>query len=139
MIVTLHLPENLRELVEKVAAASKVSEEDVLLDWLNRPLPYPNKDSYETILASVDTFSNVQLWTLVYRTIPDEDEARYHFLKEKGDLSDDEKAELESIVELTNINILLRAKALVVLKERGEDINIFLERDLIAPAAKGAG
>jgi hypothetical protein len=130
MIVTLNLPENLRELVEKVAAASKVTEEEVLLEWLNRPLPYPSKDSYEGILASMDSFSNIQLWTLVYRPISDEDEARYQLLKEKDSLSNSERAELEAIVELTNINVLLRAKALALLKERGENINSYLERDL---------
>lgn len=130
MIVTLKLPDNLHELAEKVAAASNVTEEAVLLEWLERPIQQPSKDDYESLLETFENYSNIQLWTLVYRHIAEKDEERYQVLKEKGSLSHDEKAELESIVELTSINILFRAKALALLKERGEDLKIFLERDL---------
>jgi hypothetical protein len=87
MIVTLNLPENLHELVEKVATASKLSEEEVLLEWLKRPLLYPSKADYETILEDIPSLSNIQLWTLVYREIPVEDEERYQEIYEKHELA----------------------------------------------------
>jgi hypothetical protein len=126
MIVTLNLPENLHELVEKVATASKLSEEEVLLEWLKRPLLYPSKADYETILEDIPSLSNIQLWTLVYREIPVEDEERYQEIYEKHEsgeiLTQSEEKHWRFVADLGLIVGTSRLKALLTLKERGEDV-----------------
>jgi hypothetical protein len=47
-----------------------------------------------------------------------------------GELALEERTELDTIVDLTNLNIAVRGHALVQLKARGENIDYFLKRKL---------
>jgi hypothetical protein len=131
-MVTIHLPETMETLMKQVAGASGASHEEILLTWLSQPLAHPGPETLEAFLASLESYSSLNLWTLVYRQLPTEQEQRYQELMEKaeirGNLSSEEQTDLEHIIELTNLNVAIRGEALVLLKERGENIDYFLKR-----------
>lgn len=130
----VHLPEDMASLLNKVSEASGVSSEDILLEWLIHPVPRPNEDNLEALLEDLNDYSDVLLWTVVYRELEKTQEKRHQELVEKHEMSHElseyEQMEWDNLVEIAETNMLLRSKAMEILKERGQNIDHFLNREL---------
>lgn len=131
---TVHLPEDMETLLHQVAEASGMTSEAILLEWLLHPVPRPNEDSLETLLEALSDYSDLLLWTVVYRNLEAGQEQRYQELVSKHEsgheLSESEYTEWRRLVDLADACMLLRSRALTILKERGHNIEPFLNREL---------
>lgn len=132
---TVYLPEKLDTLLQQVALASQVSTEDVLLSWIQQPIPSLKLDyKVDAYLTEIDNYDTVQLWTVVYRSLPNDVEMRHKQIVTKHEvgyeLNEDEKADWQYSSALSELDMLLRAKALAKLKEDGENLDIYLKREL---------
>ncbi|MDE2635586.1 MAG: hypothetical protein OXI30_04410, partial [Chloroflexota bacterium] len=70
-----------------------------------------------------------QLWALIYQRLTQSQDSRMRDLLYRGSegtLTKQEKAELKYHVDLVDRQMLLRSRALVLLKERGHDIDSYL-------------
>lgn len=116
------------ERLRRVAQHSGASLETVLLEggeWLYTK-DTPDK---EAMLKRLDTLSDVQLWTVVYQRLMPQDQARYEELRDhlkQQPLRAIEEAELDHLVALIDYQMLLRSKALLLLKERGYDTENYI-------------
>jgi hypothetical protein len=81
-------------------------------------------------MTNLDDHSNEQLWAVVYdRMLPSQSQ-RLHDLSEKNkwvELTVVEEVELDQLIDLADDNMLLRSEALVLLKQRGEDVDTYLK------------
>lgn len=123
--VLLDLPDEMYERVRQIAEDSRRPVENILLESLvllfgESPLT-PQQ---------IETFSDAQLWAVVHRPLAWPLDARLRELtarSKRGDLTQDEQTELERLVDQVDNYILLRSKALLLLKERGHDIETRLK------------
>lgn len=133
-MVTVHLPEALNTLLERVIVASGETSESVLLDWILHSVPIPNAENFNQLLDNMSDYSQIQLWTVVYLELPPEIEARHQAIVEKHDegqkLTPQEQTDWDYSVELGEIYTVLRSKALSLLQKSGTNIDIFLNREL---------
>lgn len=120
--LTIQIPEEMYERAQQVAEESHRSIESVVLNTL--ALLYGALPE-EVDLTPLETFTDEQLWRIVWRPLPFALETRLDELSELGDwgkLTDAQKAELDQLVAEVNRYVLIRSKALVVLKKRGHDV-----------------
>jgi hypothetical protein len=129
--MTIELPAELYERVRQVAERSGVSEETAFLEgmsWFYTVVPY-NK---EAVFQKLPSFSNTQLWAIVYQRLNAQDDDRLTELLEKnqaGLLEEHEKLDRDALIKLIDYQVLLRSKALVLLKERGQDADGYFYAD----------
>lgn len=126
--VLLQLPEALYERVQRAAQESNRPVETVLLDSLS--LLFGDLPDTKTFTRQyLETLSGEQLWAIVYRPLIESVDKHLQELtgrSKEGNLSDDELAEMERLVGQVDDYIVLRSKALVLLKERGHDVERYL-------------
>ena len=75
-------------------------------------------------------FSDEQLWMMVQQRLTPKQDARWRELADRGNrgvISDLEVTELEAWVARVDNQMLLRSRALLLLKQRGHDINRYFE------------
>ena len=119
--ILLQLPDELYERLREIADDSQRPMESVLIDSLallfgDLPTITPQQ---------LATFSDEQLWALVHRLIAWPQDARLRELTalgKQGTLSQADQAELESLVDAYDQYVLLRSQALLLLKQRGYDV-----------------
>lgn len=84
------------------------------------------------VSAVLKNLSDEQLWTVINQRLPSDEDQRLSLLIEKGkavDLSAQETAELEALIKKENQQMVIRSKALVLLKQRGHDIDSYLAEE----------
>ena len=121
--VTLDLPEDLYERVRQAAADSHKPLESVLVETI--ALLFGDESINDLSPNKLDTFTDVQLWAVVQRRLAWPQDARLReltVLGKSGALTADEQVELERLVGVVNHYVLLRSKALLLLKQRGHDV-----------------
>ena len=121
--VTLELPEELYERVRQAAQDSQRSVESVLMDTI--ALMFASDVSEALSPDDLETLHDEQLWAIVYRPLAWPQDTRLRELTalgKSGALSGDEQAEMEMLIDAVDRYVLLRAKALLLLKERGHDV-----------------
>ncbi len=123
--VTLQLPDELYESVQAAAEASERPLEEVLLESIGVLFRRPSAD-LERMLAELADYSDSQLWAVVYRRLPWTQSLRLRELNAKGELTDAEQSELEQLIDLVDRYMLLRSEALLLLKQRGQDVDTYL-------------
>jgi hypothetical protein len=72
----------------------------------------------------------VQLWAIVYRRLAWNQSLRLHELSTKyksDELSTDEQVELDALLDRNDHYMLLRSEALLILQQRGADIQSYLQ------------
>ena|SRR5579859_1793831 len=122
--VILQLPDDLYERVRQVAQESHRPLESVLVDSLTLlfgDLP----DNAELTPQTLATFSDEQLWALVQRSLAWPQDVRLRELTalgKQGNLTTEEQAEMERLVDQVDRYILVRSQALLLLKQRGHDV-----------------
>lgn len=125
--VSLDLPEELYERVNRVAQDTNRPVERVLLESLDLLFG----DSAD-VMESLDSYSDEQLWAVVYRQFAWPYDTRLRELtaqSKERQLTDDEGTELEKLVRLWDQYVLHRTQALVLLKQRGYDLDKLLQSD----------
>ncbi len=122
--VLLQIPEELYERVRQIAENSNRSLEAVLLESLT--LIFGNLPDEEVLTPELlETFADDQLWTIVRRPFASTPDNRLRELTEaskQGHLTDNEQAEMETLIEAVDRYVFLRSKALLLLKQRGYDV-----------------
>jgi hypothetical protein len=121
--VLINLPDQLYERIQQVAEASERSIEAVLLESLD--ILFANDVPDTTEPGELSSYADEQLWAIVERRLPWPQSIRLHELSEKSALSDDERQELEQLLDLTDRLMLARSEALRILKARGHNIDRF--------------
>jgi hypothetical protein len=105
--------------------------ETVLVESLSTLFtPPPASANIATLLAALPDYPNVQLWAVVYRRLPWTQSLRLRELSAKGQqgaLTHTEQAELEQLLEWVDRDMLLRSEALLLLKQRGQDVDAYLK------------
>lgn len=133
--ITLELPDELIERAKKQAKQTKQPVENVLVQQLevafSDPLPIlPSNEQAE--LDALKYLSNDALWTIAREQMPRDQQNRMQVLMDgntMGTLSEQEFAELESLVEQGHRVMLRKAKAAALLTENGYKVT---PQDMIA-------
>lgn len=130
-LVTLNLPDELYERVQREADARQRSIEslvvetlDILFDHTVQPL------NLDQELEELADYTDTQLWAVVHRRLSWQQSLRLHELNAKAKLetlSEAEDDELEHLLALNDGYMLLRSDALLKLKQRGHDIDAYLK------------
>jgi hypothetical protein len=120
--IELQLPPEIQERAEQIAKESNRSLEDVLLEGLSLLFGQLNQISPDNLNA----YSDEQLWAVVHQRLAWPQESRLRELSalgKRGQITEREKLELEELITVVDHTTLLRSKALLLLKERGHDID----------------
>jgi hypothetical protein len=123
--ISIDLPAEPYDRVNRVAELSRCSIEQALLEGM----PWLYTTVFADILTSLEkleSLSTIELWAIVYQRLRMEDESRFEELKQIDQRTNTEQHEIESLLGLLDYQILLRSKALAVLKERGQAIDLYL-------------
>jgi hypothetical protein len=122
--VLLQMPEELYERVRQIAESSNRSLENVLLESLEFMFgELPGQDDLTPEI--LETFADDQLWAVAHRPFASIQDARLRELTENSKeraLNRDEQNELEMLIDAVDRYVLLRSKALLLLKQRGYDV-----------------
>ncbi len=129
--VTLHIPDALYQAVEKAAQASERPVENVLLDSISLFVNYPQtSQQLDKWLEQLGGYTDAQLWNVVYHRLAENDALRLSELSEKnkqGTITTQEENELTNLVHLVDRDMLLRSEALLLLQQRGHDVESYLK------------
>ncbi|MBK9124894.1 MAG: hypothetical protein IPM16_17490 [Chloroflexi bacterium] len=121
--VTLDVPESVYSRAEQMATVGNQRVQDVLIAELLQALDTGGPalpESEEAELAALRYLSNDALWTIARERLPQDVEARLgDLLERKGDLTDDERAETEVLIERADRLMVRRAEAAMLLSRRG--------------------
>jgi hypothetical protein len=122
--VLLQLPEDLYERVRQIAEESKRPLENVLLDSLTLLFgDWPDEATFNP--QFLETLTDEQLWAIVHRALAWPQDIRLRELTalgKQGNLSAEEQTEMERLVNQVDRYILVRSQALMLLKQRGQDV-----------------
>jgi hypothetical protein len=126
--VELHIPAEVYERATQIARASNRSVESVLLDGLN--LLFGALPDSKLSPDKLNTYTDEQLWAIVHQRLAWPQDTRLReliALGQQGQLKDNEIAEMERLVDLVDHQMLLRSEALLLLKQRGHDVEAKLK------------
>ena len=124
----LKVPAAIYERAEEIAGETNCTAESILLESLAM-LFSPDSDDVDDPDA-LSGFNDEQLWMIVQQRLTPKQESRLSELADGGNrgiLSDEEITELEAWVARVDHQMLLRSRALLLLKQRGHDINRYFE------------
>ena len=108
---------------QEIARASNRSVEEVLVESL--ALLFGTLPDADTAPDALKGYSDEQLWAVVHQHLAWPQDARLRelvALGKQGQVSDEEKAELGRLIDLVDRYMLLRSQALVLLKQRGYEV-----------------
>jgi len=126
--VTLDLPSTLYSRVEQRAARAQRSVEEELLDVLTSALP-ASEDlpaDLAAALAPLALLDDTALWRAAQSHLPADAASRLealHFKRQSVGLSDTEATEVARLVRQYERAMLVRARAVALLKQRGQDVS----------------
>ena len=125
--VELEIAPEIEEYVRVIAESENCSIESILQEGL--ALLFGNNSIVEYQLNRLSDCTDEQLWALIYQRLTQSQDYRMRELLDRGTegkLTDQENAELKYYVDLVDRQMLLRSRALVLLKERGHDIDVYV-------------
>lgn len=127
--ITLDLPETVYQSAKRAADALNRPVEEVLAATLVAVWP-PLIDVPPDMvgrLSQLNILPNSELWQAARTTLTPEQQQHLEVLNDKqqreGELTSEERAEQESLLKAYGETILLRAQALLLLKQRGYDVS----------------
>lgn len=133
--IVLTLPEELSTRARQIAESTAQPVEQVLLEHLqtlSAPLPSLPPDEQKE-LDALHNLSDDTLWTIARDQMPDEAQSRAQALMDKntqGSITDDERAELNELVERADRLMVRKAEAATILRGRGYS---FTQQDFKPP------
>lgn len=129
--ITLDLPDELYERIQ--AEASQRPVEIVALETLGAVFRQPldqNGGDLDELLAEMAEYHDSQLWAIVRRRLSWMQSLRLRELSAKRKqeaLTPDEERALNQLLNLVDRQMLLRSEALLLLKQRGQDVESYLK------------
>lgn len=123
---TLHLSEDVLKRLRETAKAVNRPIEDVITDSIE--VMFSSPESAISPEELVD-FSDAELWGVVHRRLATSVQTRLEELAALGRvhaLSPDEEQERDHLMEAYDRYVLLRSHALLLLKQRGHDVDRWL-------------
>ena len=126
--VELQIPAEIYERARQIASDSNRSLESVLLDGL--ALLFGDLPDTSLSPDALNDYTDEQLWAVVHQRLAWPQDARLReliALGKQGQLTTDEQAEMEQLVDMVDHQMLLRSEALLLLQQRGHDVK-FLNR-----------
>jgi len=135
--ITLTLPDNVLQPVQRVAQATKQSVEELLVTALQAALPSledlpPDVVQHLVILESLD---DQTLWRVMLETVPLDQQQRLHdllFRNQAGMLTDTEREQLDLLQQQADLVMLRKAHAAVLLRFRGKRVPTLAELSQLA-------
>jgi len=132
--ITLTLPDDVFQPLQRVAQATHQPVEDLLLTALQVSLPPLEGLSAETIedLTTLETLSDQALWEVMRETVPPDQQKQLHELLERhrsGPLTETERERLAALQQSADLVMLRKARAAVLLRFRGKRIPTLAELD----------
>jgi hypothetical protein len=129
--VTITLPEPIYQRVKRQSQLMQRSIADELVAAVASSLPEQETlpPDIEQELSELHLFTDEELWRAARMTVPVDKAGRMQILVEKQQLeglTDSEKQETAVLSHFFNRVMLVRAKAAVLLKERGHDVDQLL-------------
>lgn len=137
--VTVQVPESLYDLLRQRAAEAARTVQEELLDALGKQLAADEStaDRMRSVLKPMDQYVDSQLWEVARTRLSAASNERSQELNDKQreiGLSPAERVELESLLTQYEWHVLLRSKALAILKNRGHDISPLITSPPTVPA-----
>jgi len=126
--IRLNLPQHLYERLYELAQTNERPIESVVIERLSLGL-----DDHPDLSAFIE-LSDDQLWAVVNTPFDVVQENRMKELREQREtrlLTDKEEAEADNLVEAFHLFILNRSKAMLVLHQRGVDVETQLQEQLM--------
>jgi hypothetical protein len=122
-LLQVNLPSELYDKLLHEAEESQRQPEDVLVERLERSYePEPDSDD----LGVLDNLSDQQIWAVVHQRLAPYQETRMKELiqqSKESALSEHDENELAALLDEVDRQMLFRSKALLLLKQRGYDVN----------------
>ena len=125
--VELEIAPEMEAYVRVIAEGENCSIESILQEGL--ALLFGSDSIVEYQLDRLGNCTDEQLWALIYHRLTRSQDSRMRELLARGNegtLTEQEKAELKYYVGLVDRHMLLRSRSLVLLQERGHDIDTYL-------------
>lgn len=122
--VELQIPPEIYERAQQIAKVSNRSIESILIDGLT--LLFGTLPDKGVSPESLKDYTDEQLWAIVHQRLAWPQDTRLReliALGKQGQITEDEKTELERLINLVDHQMLLRSEALLLLKKRGHDID----------------
>ncbi len=125
--IELELPADIVEKAQGIAQRRNCSLESVMQDGLQ--MIFGAWDDSESSLESLQNFSDEQLWKIINHPLTWAQDSRLRELTARGkrdQLTPGELEEQEDLLDALDRRILLRSRALVIMKRRGLDVDGYL-------------
>jgi hypothetical protein len=139
--ITLTLPDNVLQPVQRVAQATKQSVEELLVTALKAALPTLEGLPSDIVqhLVVLESLDDQTLWRVMLETVPLNQQQRLHDLllrNQTGILTDAEREQLALLQQQADLVMLRKARAAVLLRFRGKRVPTLAELSQLAATDK---
>ena len=139
--ITLTLPDNVLQPVQRVAQATKQSVEELLVTALQAALPTLEGLPRDVVqhLVALEYLDDQALWRVMLETVPLDQQHRLHDLllrNQAGMLTDAEREQLAILQQQADLVMLRKARAAVLLRFRGKRVPTLAELSQLAAMDK---
>ena len=130
--ITLTLPDNVLQPVQRVAQATKQSVEELLITALQAALPALEGLPPDVMqhLVALESLDDQALWRVMLETVPRDQQHRIHDLllrNQAGMLTASEHEQLAVLQQQADLVMLRKARAAVLLRFRGKRVPTLAE------------
>ena len=130
--ITLTLPDNVLQPVQRVAQATKQSVEELLVTALQAALPTLEGLPPDVVqhLVALESLDDQALWRVILETVPLDQQNRLHdlLLRNQADrLTHAEREQLAVVQQQADLVMLRKARAAVLLRFRGKRVPTLAE------------
>lgn len=129
--ISLNIPYDLYNRIRQSAEINNRPFETEMLESLNVLFKTATTPTHlDAELDKLPSYSTGQLWAVVYRRLASHQTKRLHTLvaqSKQDELSKYEQDELNTLLELNNIQMVLRSEALLLLQQRGSDVHTYMQ------------
>ena len=135
--ITLTLPDNVLQPVERVARATKQSVEELLVKALQAALPTLEglPPDFMQHLIALESLDDQALWRVMLETVPLDQQDRLHDMlsrNQAGMLTESEHEQLAVLQHQADLVMLRKARAAVLLRFRGKRVPTLAELSQLA-------
>jgi hypothetical protein len=130
--ITLTLPDDVLQPVQRVAQATQQSVEELLVTALQAALPTLEGLPPDVMqdLVALESLDDQALWRVMLETVPLDQQHRLHdllFRNQAGMLTASEHAQLSGLQQQADLVMLRKARAAVLLRFRGKRVPTLAE------------
>ena len=130
--ITLTLPDNILQPAQRVAQATRQSVEELLVTALQAALPTLEGLPPDVVqhLVALESLDDQTLWQVMLETVPLDQQHQLHALllrNQAGMLTDAEREQLAILQQQTDLVMLRKARAAVLLRFRGKRVPTLTE------------